>query len=356
MMGKESQHESAIMELHRYMQQVTSENQINGAVLVIEAYGQLLLFEAYGDRQTMPDSLPMIKDTIFDLASLSKVVAVLPAVLHLAGEGKLKLVQTLSSIFSLKAGEPLAKVTIVDLLTHQAGLSAQTFLKQYGRDKEQIIRGICEEPPDYACRTQVKYSNRGFVLLGEIIERVGGTTLDQYVAKNIWHPLGMTDTCYNPSPVLTSRIAPTEFIPELGACKKGIVHDENAEWLGGVAGHAGVFSTAGDLVKFCRMILDLGRYEGRQLLPAELVKESLRNHTQGLGESRGFGWDTFQVQGQTEPVFGHLGFTGTSLWISPQKECFGILLTNRVHPDRESQQIRTIRRNVLQKMIQAVRC
>jgi CubicO group peptidase (beta-lactamase class C family) len=298
------------------------------------------------------EKLPMEIETIFDLASVSKVVATLPAVLHLVESGHLDLHRPLISLKPvadhLPPQSPVAQATIEELLTHTAGLPAATYLRQYGARREDSVRGILAEPLAYPRGTQVVYSNRGFVLLGAIVEWVSGKPLDQYVSEQIWKPLGMHETCFRPPEAWWSRIAPTEYLDALQACKQGVVHDENAEWLGGVAGHAGAFSSAHDLITFCTMILQKGRAGNDRILSEALVTASLQKKTAGLNEDRGLGWEVWGMEKYT--LMGHVGFTGTGLWLAPCHDFYCIVLTNRVHPSRErtAQAIRAIRHNVLQ--------
>ena len=237
--------------------------------------------------------------------------------------------------------EKLKNVTIKNLLTHTLGLSERTYLKQFGNNKDDIIRGLLNDKLQDDVNSKVAYSNRGFIILGIIVEQVSGMALDEYAKKNIWQPMGMYNTTYNPQQ--DDNIAATEYIAEKNIVKKGIVHDENAEVLGGVAGHAGVFSTASDLAKFCRNILNKS---GSGLIIRALIEESFKNQTEGMNESRGLGWQIINDDEINVSLVGHLGFTGTSIWIEPQSGTYVVLLTNRVHPSRDNTNIQEIRKTV----------
>lgn len=189
----------------------------------------------------------------------------------------------------------------------------------------------------------VAYSNRGFIILGIIVEKVTGMPLDKYAKEHIWQPMGMSCTTYNPEQC--DNIAATEYVEEKNIVKKGIVHDENAEVLCGVAGHAGVFTTASDLSKFCRNILDKS---GNGVISSKLIEESFKNQTAGMNEDRGLGWQIIEDESIKSTVVGHLGFTGTSIWIDPDSSTYVILLTNRVHPSRDNTNIQQIRKTVRQ--------
>ncbi len=326
----------------------TERGLIPGCVIVVGEKGDIKWAEAFGSRQLFPSQEEMTLDTIFDLASLTKVVATLPAIFHLIDEGLLSLDSCLKEFFPESKNIPLGDVTVAHLLTHTSGLSARTYLKQYGESKDEMIRGIITSRLEYEIGSNVSYSNRGFILLGEIVEKISGESLFNFVQKNIWSNLEMHETTFAPNDQnYLLLVAPTEYREEIQACLKGIVHDENAALLAGIAGHAGVFSSANDLVRFCNMIMDKGYYNGTKILSEQLVTKSKRNHTNYLNEARGLGWDYFSTDVRENEILGHLGFTGTSLWFDPINEKYCIFLTNRVHPSRDSLYIRTIRSSVL---------
>ena len=337
-------------EIRSYLYQAIEDDLIPGAVLLIAYHGNIVMNEAFGYSQIIPFKKKMVNDNIFDIASLTKVVSVWPAILKLIEDNKINLQDTLDKYFDFEEGSYSRNINIEHLLTHTSGLPDRTYLKQYGSSKEDIINGICNESLMDDIGSRVIYSNRGFILLGEIVERVTQQSLDHYLKKNIWQPLGMVDTCYNPSAEFISRIAPTEYFEDVAKCKIGIVHDENCEWLGGIAGHAGVFSTTKDLASFCAMIMAKGRSHGNQIIKEELIRQSLKNHTQHLNEDRGYAWKKYEECPYSENIYGHLGFTGTSIWLDLSSNMFAILLTNRVHPDRNKYlSIQQVRKDIRKK-------
>lgn len=292
----------------------------------------------------------MTFDTIFDLASLTKVVATWPAILILLHNQLIELDTPIATYINLPDNSTLAETTILDLLTHTSGLPERTYLRQYGKAKHDIIRGIYNTGLEAQKGIRVLYCNRGFILLGHIIEEVSHQSLDTFVLENVWNPLQMANTFFNPPSLYLSRIAPTEYREVLGACQRGTVHDENAAWLGGVAGHAGVFSTMGDLSRFCATILAGGKLSNNQVLDEKLISMSLVNHTSDKNEARGLAWEMLKDNNCFESFWGHTGFTGTSIWINPGLDAFAILLTNRVHPTRHNNTgIRHLRNSIRHK-------
>ena len=330
------------------LKEATEKSLIPGCVIVVAEKGEIKWAEAFGSRQIQPTKEEMTLHTVFDLASLTKVIATLPAILHLVDEGLLSLDACLKEYFPESIDIPIGNVTIAQLLTHTSGLSARTYVKQYGDSKYEMMNGIITSPLDYEIGSHVSYSNRGFIVLGELIEKITGQSLFDYVQKNIWNKLGMNETLFVPHDRdYLARVAPTEYRDELQSCLKGSVHDENAAALGGIAGHVGVFSSANDLVKFCNMIMDKGFYKGQRIISEQLITQSIKNQTNHLNEPRGLGWDFFSTDLRENEIIGHLGFTGTSIWFDPINDSYCIFLTNRVHPSRESLFIRTIRNSVL---------
>jgi CubicO group peptidase (beta-lactamase class C family) len=246
------------------------------------------------------------------------------------------------------------EVLVKDLLAHSGGLLWWTdFYKQFeGKPPEEARRGylgkIYAMPLDYEPRSKMVYSDLGILLLGEILERITGKTLEAMAQEEIFEPLSMDETFYRPDPSLLKRIAPTEKDEWRGRVVHGDVHDENAYGLGGVAPHAGVFSTARSLARFAQMMLNGGAYGGKRILNAETIALFTRRANLVPGSSRALGWDTPSEPSAAGKLFssssyGHTGFTGTSLWIDPERELFAILLTNRVHPTRENRKIFELR-------------
>jgi CubicO group peptidase (beta-lactamase class C family) len=294
-----------------------------------------LLVHVAGDaRHDESERRPMAADTIFDLASLTKVVATLPCVLHLVAAGQVELDDPVHRYLPAFGGEGKDTVTIRQLLAHIAGLPAHRKYYEELSDAGQARAAAVAEPLECAPGTVVCYSDVGFITAGELASAVAGCRLDELVQQVVCRPLGMTDTGYRPEPGLAPRIAATELVD--GAAKVGVVHDENAELLGGIAGHAGLFGTARDLSRYAaawaspQLFAALG-------LPDWLRAEAVRCHTDGLGGRRGLGWglrlDRFDNMGDGWPLAGagHTGFTGTSLSLDPDSGLWAVLLTNAVH-------------------------
>jgi CubicO group peptidase (beta-lactamase class C family) len=263
-------------------------------------------------------------------------------------------------------GEGKDAVLVKDLLAHSGGLLWWTdlFRKFEGKSREEAKRGylaaICEMPLDYPPRSKMVYSDLGILLLGEILERVTAKDLEDLAKEEILDPLGMKDATYRPAPSLRTRIAPTEIDPWRSRLVHGEVHDENAFGLGGVAPHAGLFATARSLAAFAQMMLNGGAYGGRRLLKPETIALFTRRADRVPGSSRALGWDTPSEPSSAGRLFsassyGHTGFTGTSLWIDPERELFAILLTNRVHPTRENPKITELRPAFHDAIIEAIR-
>jgi len=324
-----------------------------GAVVLIARSGMIVKHACFGWASETPKQRAMTKDTIFDLASLTKVVVTVPLALQLVERGLWRLDDPLKRFLS-RFCDPV--VTIRDLLTHTAGLPPWANLFGRGQGKEKVLEQIYANrwpivsllfPPGQ----RVLYSDLGFILLGEAIVQVTGEPLDRLAQEWILTPLGMKETIFNPADELHSRIAATEDDPDRGGVLIGQVHDENAWAMGGVSGHAGLFSTALDLAVYAQMLLNGGIYGEERVLISRSVKSMTSPQTEGLNEQRGLGWllqaeNSFSAGDMlSEEAFGHTGFTGTSLWIDPRYELIVLLLTNRIHPTRErgATEIRRIR-------------
>jgi CubicO group peptidase (beta-lactamase class C family) len=292
-----------------------------------------------GEAQRDQDGLrPMSADTIFDLASLTKVVSTLPCVLRLVAAGEVGLDDPVRRYLPAFDGAGKDGVTVRQLLSHSAGLPDQRRYYEFRPDPDEILAAALAEPLVAEPGTTFCYSDVGFITLGELCASVAGTGLEQLVRELVCGPLGLADTGYRPSPALAARIASTEHVG--GAAKTGIVHDENAEAMGGVAGHAGLFGTAADLARYAvAWVLPDSEAGSALQLPAWLTAEAVRCQTDGLagGGRRGLGWglrhDRWDNMGDGWPATGagHTGFTGTSLSIDPVSGLWTVLLTNAVH-------------------------
>ena len=315
--------------------------QCPGAVVEIGHQGSVIYRQAWGERSLVPDRRPMTVDTIFDMASLTKVIATTTAVMQLEEQGKILLSSPVSDYWPEFKDNGKELITVRELMTHYSGLAPDLDLKPQWSGYDTAMKMIVAEKPIVPPGTRFIYSDINFETLGELVRRVSGQTLDAYSAEHIFGPLGMKDTMFNPPASLRERVAPTQYEHgSSGPMLWGVVHDPTSRFMGGVAGHAGVFSTADDLAVFAQMLLDGGSYKGVQILsPLTVEKMTTPQTPPGKMVLRGLGWDIdspfstgrgelFDVGG-----FGHTGFTGTSLWVDPVTNTYIIILTNRVHPN-----------------------
>ena len=306
-----------------------------GVVILVGQGNRVLYRKALGSRAVRPAVEPMTTDTIFDIASLTKVVATTPAILALVDDRKLDLDVPLGRYLKEFQGPQLAWLTVRRVLTHTAGFadlpSTEAMAKGLPDGMRLLASGVSEPSPTAPFR----YSDTGFIVLAELVRHVSGEPLDSLTRKRFYHPLGMRDTTFNPPAAWRGRIAPTEVFQ--GQMLRGVVHDPRARQLRGVAGHAGLFSTADDLGRFCRMLLGDGMDGSRRYLSSAAVHAMFAPN--GAGEAtRGLGWDMASGYSRTLGSFfpvgsvGHTGFTGTSIWMDPPTRTYAIILTNRVHP------------------------
>lgn len=314
-----------------------SNKELPGAVVLIARHGRVVWRKAYGNRAVQPQLLPMTVDTVFDLASLTKVVATATSTMILVERGQVSLDDPVVKHIPEFGKNGKERITIQQLLAHRAGFIPDNEIADYLDGPQVAIERIYNLAPVAEPGSRFIYSDVGFIVLGEIIKRVSGKPVDEFAAENIFKPLGMKDTAYKPGGALAERAAPTE--QREGRWMRGEVHDPRAYLLGGVAGHAGLFSTADDLAIFCQMILNGGHFGGARVL-GPLAVARMTSPQPALDDNmRGLGWDiatSFSVpRGDLYPAgsFGHTGFTGTSFWIDPATDSFVIILSNRVHPD-----------------------
>ena len=314
-----------------------ADKQCPGGVLWLEHRG-VSYHKAYGNRALVPATEPMTEDTIFDVASLTKVLACTPAVMLLIERGQLSLddkVQT--SILEFK-GDGKEAITVRQLLTHTSGLRGDIETKSDWQSQQTAVQKACAEKPLNPPGTAFRYSDINFFLLGEIVQRVSHQPLEEFVAHEIYQPLKMKDTGYLPPASKLPRIAPTEVVN--GKPYRGTVHDPTARHMGGVAGHAGLFATASDVALYARMLLNRGSLDGVRIFKPETVELMTSVQTPAaLNVRRGLGWDIDSgysgPRGDVFPIgsYGHTGWTGSSLWIDPFSQTFVIFLSNRNHPD-----------------------
>ncbi|MFZ0962815.1 MAG: exo-beta-N-acetylmuramidase NamZ domain-containing protein [Terriglobia bacterium] len=318
---------------------------IPGAVVLVGHEGQVVYRQAFGERSLVPVRRPMAVDTIFDLASMTKVIATTTAVMQLVEQGKIELSAPVSDYWPEFKENGKDLVTIRELMTHYSGLPPDLELKPEWTGYDTAMRMIVAAKLDVEPGTRYIYSDINFETLGEIVRRVSGEPLDVYCAEHIFKPLGMKDTLFTPPASLRHRIAPTQYEHgESGPILWGVVHDPTSRYMGGVAGHAGLFSTADDISIFAQMLLNGGVYNGARILsPLSIEKMTEPQTPPNQMVLRGLGWDIDSPfasnRGELFEVgsFGHTGYTGTSLWIDPVTQTYVILLTNRVHPNNKGQ-------------------
>ena len=320
-------------DLDNVINSAVREDQIPGGVLLVGHDGKVVFRKAYGYRSLAPAKEPMTTDTIFDIASLTKIVATTSGMMKLFEQGLVRIDDPVTNYLPEFEGGN-SPITIRELMTHFSGLPPDLDLDPPWNGYETGIRKALGTMPVNPPGTKFVYSDINFELLGEIVHRLSGLPENEYLKRILFDPLGMKDTGYLPSAALMPRIAPTETQKD-GTILRGVVHDPTARYMGGVAGHAGVFSTADDLAKFCQMILD-----GGDGLFSPAVIQKFTESASPLNQPilRGLGWDIQSpysgVRGELFPIgsFGHTGFTGTSFWIDPASRTYVILLTNSVHP------------------------
>jgi uncharacterized protein YbbC (DUF1343 family) len=328
-----------------------AKKQLPGAVVLVGRQGKIVYRKAFGNRALEPNIEAMTLDTIFDLASLTKVVATATSVMILVERGQIRLGDPVARYIPEFGEMGKRAITVEQLLTHRSGLIADNAIEDYHHGVEKAWETIWKLAPIAEVGSKFIYSDVNFEVLGELVRRISGKPLDQFAAENIYRPLGMKDTGFVPAKSLQARIAPTERLYDVervgnanasNEIKRGIVHDPRAYLLGGVAGHAGLFSTADDLALYCQMILNGGTLNNARILSPMGVARMTEGRASGGnavdGIVRGLGWDMFTGfsanRGDLFPVgsFGHTGYTGTGLWLDPTSQTFVVFLSNRVHP------------------------
>lgn len=319
------------------VRRAVEEEKIPGAVLLAGRRGDVWLHEACGYAQLIPERDDMRKDTCFDIASLTKLTGTWPAIMLLLQSGRLTLDTKMPDMLHRPMHPALREVTLWNLLTHTAGFIPDMWPDIFGKTRRERIDGLLSLQPVKPRGAQVLYSDLSFIFLGEIIEEAYGKPLDQ-VSREIFDALGMTSTGYLPPQSM--HFAATEIRPGTSLPRRGRVHDETSEMLGGVAGHAGVFSTAEDLGRFCAAIIPDSCHE---MFDAEWLRRAYANQTAHLDENRCLSWIAYGQRNEGN-IVGHTGFTGTSLWIDTVSGDYVVLLTNRVHPTRANDAIMPLRR------------
>ncbi|MEO7332141.1 MAG: serine hydrolase domain-containing protein, partial [Minicystis sp.] len=301
------------------VQGAIAREEVAGAVIAVLRHGEVTLQRAYGARLRGEHPVPMTVDTVFDLASLTKALCTGPAIVALAEQKKLHLGDRVSRYLPAFAAKGKEAITLEELLLHTSGLPADNALSDYDHGREEALSRIEDLPLEADPGARFLYSDLGYIVLGAVIEKVSGQTLDAFAQSQLFGPLGMKDTTFNPGASLAARAAPTETRGNL--LLQGQVHDPRAFRLRGVAGHAGLFSTAADLTLFARMLLGGGSLGEARVLSEASVQQMTRPRALPDGGSRGLGWDINTQfsgnRGELKGGFGHTGFTGPSIWIDP---------------------------------------
>ena len=312
-----------------------------GAVLLVARDGVIVHERGYGSFEYGPSSPLVSPNAIYDLASVTKVIATTSAVMRLLEEKKLSLDDPVARIIPQFAQAGKERITLYNLMVHNSGLPAWRTFYNFCETPQCVLDSVYATPLIYATGDSTLYSDLGLITMGKVVEAVTGTSLDRYVDSVFFKPLGMRSTFYNPPPALLERVVPTEvdtYWKNTGVAVRGRVHDENAATLGGVSGHAGLFSTASDLTKLLQMLLNGGIYDSKRFLKAETIK--LFTTRQSESSTRAIGWDTrgeslsFSGDFASPTSYLHTGFTGTSVLVDPEQRMIVVLLTNRVHPRR----------------------
>lgn len=315
------------------MENAVSRGLIAGGVVLVGNRDGILYSAARGRLTPAADAPPLDEGTVFDVASLTKVFATAPAVMKLLEEGRISLMDPLSRWFPEFEGSGREEITILNLLTHTSGLD-DIQLGAVEPLKGAILKAASQKgwrPPG----NRFRYADINFILLGELVQRASGVTLDRFCRERLFEPLGMDNSMFIPQPEFIGAIAPT--LGPGNGLSAGVVQDENARRLGGVAGHAGLFSTAADLARFVRMLLNNGALDGRRILSERVLTQMTAPYFYSSGHVvRGLGWDIHSPFSSprggffSEMSFGHTGYSGSSVWIDPQRDLFVILLTVRL--------------------------
>ncbi len=314
------------------------DQKMPGAVVLIGFQGRIVYRKAFGQRQLEPTPEPMTLDTVFDLASLTKPIATGTSIMQLIEAGKIGLDDPVAKYLPAFGNHGKEAITIRHLLTHQGGLIADNSMKDFADGHDKAIERLMTLEPLAAPGERLIYSDVGFMVLGELVTAMSGQSLEEYTRTHVFEPLGMRDTMYLPTKIPSDRFAPTE--QRDGHWMRGEVHDPRAFALGGVAGHAGLFSTADDLARFAQALLHGGQLGEARILSPETVHvmtspQSTPGGIRGLGWDKRTGYSSNRGDLLSPTACGHGGFTGTALWFDPQQQLFVIFLSNRVHPQGE---------------------
>jgi uncharacterized protein YbbC (DUF1343 family)/CubicO group peptidase (beta-lactamase class C family) len=322
----------ALPQVDAIVREAVAQHQVPGAVVLIGHHGHVIYRKAFGWRSLEPRRERMTANTIFDLASLTKVIATTPCVMQLVEEGKIRLNDPVVRYMPEFGVNGKQDITVRQLMVHYSGLAPDLDLTQPWQGKETAYQMAFQEKPENPPGARFVYSDINYIMLGALVERISGMPLNEYAEEHIFKPLKMMHTQFLPPRSWIPHIAPTQY-DEHNVMLRGVVHDPTARRMGGVAGHAGLFSTADDLSKFCQALLD-----GKLLSPLTIEKMTTPQQPPNATEVRGLGWDIdtpfSSNRGELLPVgsYGHTGFTGTSVWIDPTTHTYIIILANGVHP------------------------
>ena len=346
--------------LKNYLQQSIADSAFPGCAIAVGYNGKLIFNEGFGNFTYDPKSKKVDTQSIYDLASVTKVVSTTSAAMLLYDRGLLDLNWKVQDILPDFLGKEKGLVMVKHLLTHTAGLPAWKRFYLTHKGQEQILQQIYKEDLIYTPGTLTTYSDLSMILMQKIIEVITQKPLNIFVQEELYQPLGMDRTFYNPDKSYLDDIVPTERSDFHKMVVHGFVHDENAFAMGGVSGHAGLFSTSEDLAKFCQMMLNKGLYNFKKVLSKKTIDYFTTRAGVVEGSTRATGWDTRSEEKSSAghfmsmQAFGHTGFTGTSIWMDPENEVFVVLLTNRVHPTRENLKISKVRPKVHDYVIKAI--
>lgn len=329
-----------------------------GAVAIVGTRDGVVANVGVGTLDWAGGSPPVTDATMYDLASLTKVIALTSALMQLNAEGKVDIDAPVQRYLPAFTGANKEKVRVRDLLTHSSGLPSWRPFYKETETRDAAIRLALATPLEAAPGTRMVYSDIGAIVLGQVVEKVSGEAFEQYTMRRLWQPLGMRHTMFLPPKSMHEHIAPTEVDPWRGRHLRGEVHDENAARLGGVSSHAGLFASGADLSRFARMMLRGGELDGVRVLDSAVIRRFTTVQDRAIS-MRGLGWETATGNNSggrrlSPSAFGHTGFTGTSIWIDPGKGVFVILLTNRVNPTRENRRIGDVRPTLANAVIAAI--
>ncbi len=331
-----------------FIESSISNSAFPGAVLLIGNKDSIIYQNAFGHFTYENNSPDVSTSTIYDLASLTKVIATTTAIMLLVDKKMISLDDKVITYLPEFRNNSKGDITIRNLLKHNSGLPAWKKFYPEKKTKSEILHDICSIKPEFKPGSKTQYSDLGFITLGIIIEKITGMSLDNFCVKEIFEPLKMNNTFFNPDKNLKPEIAPTEIDNYWrGKLIQGEVHDETASIMNGVSGHAGLFSTSEDLYKLVKVLMNEGMKENTQFISSSTIKEFLKNESKS--ESRLLGWDAKSKTGSSagqyfsENSFGHTGFTGTSIWADPEQNLIVVFLTNRVYPSRENKKIIKVR-------------